>query len=51
MPAEELAEKIGITPKTIKLVRKKKKGNEDLVANFETYYSEDGKKCIKRKDN
>lgn len=52
VPADELAEKIGITSKTLlSWLGNTKKANEELVANFETYYSEEGKKCIRRKDD
>lgn len=51
VPAEELAEKLNTTPKTLLAwLGKSKKRNEDLAENFEAYYGEDGKRCIKRKD-
>lgn len=51
VPAEELAEKLNTTPKTLLTwLGKSKKRNEDLAENFEAYYGEDGKRCIKRKD-
>ena len=51
VPAEELAEKLNTTPKTLLAwLGKSKKCNEDLAENFEAYYGEDGKRCIKRKD-
>lgn len=51
VPAEELANKLNTTPKTLLAwLGKSKKRNEDLAENFEAYYGEDGKRCIKRKD-
>lgn len=51
VPAEELAEKLNTTPKTLLAwLGKSKKRNEDLAENFEAYYGKDGKRCIKRKD-
>ena len=51
VPAEELANKLNTTPKTLLAwLGKSKKCNEDLAENFEAYYGEDGKRCIKRKD-
>ena len=52
VPADELAEKMNTVPKTLLgWLGKGKKSNEDLVANFEAYYGEDGKRYIKRKEN
>ena len=51
VPAEELANKLNTTPKTLLAwLGKSKKRNEDLAENFEAYYGGDGKRCIKRKD-
>lgn len=51
VPAEELANKLNTTPKTLLAwLGKSKKRNEDLAENFEAFYGEDGKRCIKRKD-
>ena len=51
VPAEEHANKLNTTPKTLLAwLGKSKKRNEDLAENFEAYYGGDGKRCIKRKD-
>lgn len=51
VPAEELANKLNTTPKTLLAwLGKSKKRNEHLAENFEAYYGGDGKRCIKRKD-
>lgn len=51
VPAEELANKLNVSSKVLlSWIGKGKKRNEDLAENFEAYYGEDGKRCIKRKD-
>ena len=48
----ELAEKMNSNTKTLLgWLGKGKRSNEELVANFEPYYGEDGKRYIRRKDN
>lgn len=52
VPADELAEKMNSNTKTLLgWLGKGKRSNEELVANFESYYGEDGKRYIRRKDN
>lgn len=51
VPAEELADKLNVSSKVLlSWIGKSKKRNEDLAESFESFYGEDGKKYIKRKD-
>ena len=52
VPADELAEKMNTTSKTLLAwLGKGKRCNEELAQNFESFYGENGKRYIKRRDN
>ena len=51
VPAQELADKLNVTSKVLlSWLGNSKKQNKDLASNFESFYGEDGKRYIKRKE-